>query len=150
MKRQEMMMKLWSNSFEDGKSIPGEFAFCVMDRVSHIAMSANRNPHLAWSKVPAGTQSLALISHDYDVPSRPDDVNQEKKTVPPDLPRVDLFQWVMVDIQVDAADIEDGVFCNGITARGKSGPAIADSPWPQARHGLNDLTGRIVNNPQIN
>jgi len=142
-------MKLWSNSFEDGKSIPGEFAFCVMDRVSHIAMSANRNPHLAWSKVPAGTQSLALICHDYDVPSRPDDVNQEKKTVPPDLPRVDFFHWVMVDIPVDAAAIEAGVFCNGITARGKSGPAIYGSPWPQARHGLNDYTGWFAGDPDM-
>src|SRR3569623_974098 len=121
MKRQEMMMKLWSNSFEDGKSIPGEFAFCVMDLVSHIAMSANRNPHLAWSKVPAGTQSLALICHDYEVPSRPDDVNLEKKTVPPDLPRGEFFHGVRVDIPVDAAAIEAGVFCNGSTARGKSG-----------------------------
>jgi len=142
-------MELWSNSFEDGEFIPGEFAFCVMDPVSRVAMSANRNPHLAWSGAPVGTQSLALICHDYDVPSRPDDVNQERKTVPADLPRVDFFHWVLVDMPANATAIEAGAFCNGITARGKSGPAIADSPWPQARHGLNDYTGWFANDPQM-
>lgn len=134
-------MELWSDSFKDGESIPGEFAFCVMDPVSHVTLSANKNPHLAWSGLPAGTQSLVLICHDYDVPSRPDDVNQEGKTVPPDLPRVDFFHWVMVDIPVDAGEIRAGAFCKDITARGKSGPTIPGSPWPQARHGLNDYTG---------
>lgn len=142
-------MELWSNSFEDGKSIPGEFAFCVMDPVSHVAMSANKNPHLAWSGVPEGTQSLALICHDYDVPSRPDDVNQKNKTVPANLPRVDFFHWVMIDIPSDAGEIQAGAFCNGVTARGKSGPSISGSPWPQARHGLNDYTGWFANDAQM-
>ena len=48
-------MKLWSDSFKDGEAIPGESAFCVMDPVSHVAMSSNRNPHLAWSGVAART-----------------------------------------------------------------------------------------------
>jgi phosphatidylethanolamine-binding protein (PEBP) family uncharacterized protein len=85
-----MTLKLWSDSFTDGARIPGEFAFCVPDAKAHVALSSNRNPHLAWRGAPAGTQSFALLCHDYDVPSRGDDVNQEGRLVPPELPRVDF------------------------------------------------------------
>jgi hypothetical protein len=132
-------MKLWSDSFKDSEAIPGEFAFCVMDPASHVAMSSNRNPHLAWSGVPAGTKSLALICHDYDVPSRGDDVNQEGKTVPADLPRVDFFHWVLVDLPTSMTSIAAGQYSDGITPRGKSGPQI-DGGRP-GRHGINDYTG---------
>ena len=40
-------MKLRSQSFEHRGWIPEEFAF----------LTGNRNPHLAWDDVPAGTQS---------------------------------------------------------------------------------------------
>jgi Raf kinase inhibitor-like YbhB/YbcL family protein len=132
-------MKLWSDSFKHGEFIPGEYAFCVMDPANHVTLSANRNPHLAWSDVPAGTKSFALICHDPDVPSRGDDVNQEGKTVPPTLPRVDFFHWVMVDLPATLKSIEVGQFSNGITARGKPGPQVKDHPG--VRHGLNDYTG---------
>ena len=129
-------MKLWSNSFADAARIPGEFAFCVIDPKSHVAMSANRNPHLAWSDVPAGTRSFALICHDGDVPSRGDDVNQEGRSVPASLPRVDFFHWVLVELAADCREIAAGSHANGITPRGK--PAAAA---PAGRHGINDYTG---------
>lgn len=131
-------MKLWSNSFKDGEPIPGEYAFCVMDPVSHVAMSANKNPHLAWDGLPPGTKSLALICHDMSVPSRGDDVNQEGKQVPADLPRVDFFHWTMIDMKPSTSEIAAGQFSNQVTPRGKSGPAI---PGRSERHGLNDYTG---------
>lgn len=134
-------MKFWSDSFKDGAAIPGDFAFCVIDPKTHVKLSANRNPHLAWSDLPAGTKSLALICCDSDVPSRGDDVNQEGKTVPLDLPRVDFFHWVMVDIPADISAVGAGSFADGVTPRGKAGPQIAGSPLTDARHGLNDYTG---------
>ena len=134
-------MKLWSDSFRDGAAIPGEFAFCVVDPNTHVSMSANRNPHFAWSDVPAAAKSLALICCDSDVPSRGDDVNQEGKTVPADLPRVDFFHWTLIDLPPSANAIAAGSFCDGVTARGKAGPQIAASPLAGARHGLNDYTG---------
>jgi phosphatidylethanolamine-binding protein (PEBP) family uncharacterized protein len=70
-------MQLISQSFQDGQRIPGEFAFAVPDAASHVALSSNRNPHLAWSDVPDGTRSFVLVCHDPDVPSKGDDVNQE-------------------------------------------------------------------------
>ncbi|ASU40648.1 phospholipid-binding protein [Herbaspirillum sp. meg3] len=133
-------MKLWSDSFQDGAAIPGEFAFAVPDAKSHIALSSNKNPHLAWSDVPAGTKSLVLVVHDPDVPSRGDDVNQEGKTVPADLPRVDFFHWSLVDIPASVSELTAGQFSSAVTTRGKAGPAIPGDPLSGARHGLNDYT----------
>lgn len=134
-------MKLWSNSFRDGGYIPGEFALCTVDPDTHVTMSANRSPHLAWNELPPATRSLTLICHDPDVPSRADDVNQEGKVVPPDLPRIDFFHWVMVDISPGIHSIPAGLFSDGVTAHGKLGPQIDDAVFGTARHGLNDYTG---------
>ncbi|MBP0598445.1 YbhB/YbcL family Raf kinase inhibitor-like protein [Herbaspirillum sp. LeCh32-8] len=134
-------MKFWSDSFKDGDTIPGEFAFAVADPKTHVALSSNRNPHFAWSELPAGTKSLALVVHDPDVPSRGDDVNQEGKTVPLELPRVDFYHWALVDIPPSVSQIKAGQFSNGVTARGKPGPAVLGDTMPGARQGINDYTG---------
>jgi Raf kinase inhibitor-like YbhB/YbcL family protein len=132
-------MKLLSQSFQDGAAIPGEFAFCVIDPASHVRLSGNRSPHLVWSEVPEGTRSFALICHDPDVPSRGDDVNQEGREVPSDLPRVDFFHWTLIDLPATLRDLPAGSHSEGVTARGKQGPqAPAGGAW---RHGLNDYTG---------
>ena len=130
-------MRLWSNSWINGERIPPRCAAGRPDAAGGATFSDNLNPHLAWSEVPAGTQSLALICHDFDVPSKGDDVNQPGREVPADLPRVDFFHWVMVDLPPTLAEIAEGEFSRGFTARGKSGPATLHG----ARHGLNDFTG---------
>jgi Raf kinase inhibitor-like YbhB/YbcL family protein len=130
-------MKLMSLKFADNGKIPGDNAFCVIDPKTHVAMSQNRNPDLSWSDLPAGTQSLVLICHDPDVPSKGDDVNQEGKTVPASLPRVDFFHWLLVDLKPEPATILEGEFSDGITPRGKKGP---EGPRG-TRQGMNDYTG---------
>jgi Raf kinase inhibitor-like YbhB/YbcL family protein len=130
-------MKLTSNSFTDGAKIPVEFAFCAPDPVTHATLSQNRNPHLAWGDVPAGTKSFALICHDPDVPSKGDDVNKEGRVVPAALPRVDFFHWVLVDLPATMSSIAAGEFASSVTAKGKPGPAAPHG----ARHGINDYTG---------
>ena len=142
-------MKLWSDSFNDGADIPVEYAFGMIDPKTHVALSANRNPHLAWSELPAGTQSLALIVHDYDVPSRPDDVNQEGRVVPADLARVDFFHWILFDLPADLTAIAAGSFSHEITARGKAGPMIAHSPVDGAIQGLNGYTDWFAGDPDM-
>ena len=129
-------MKLTSQSFADNSAIPAEFAFCAPDAKTHCTLGANRNPQLAWSGAPAGTKSFALICHDPDVPSKPDDVNQEGRTIPASLPRVDFFHWVLVDIAADVTSIAAGEFSSAVTARGKPGP---DAPRG-VRQGINDYT----------
>ena len=130
-------MRLWSNSWVNGERIPPRCAAGRPDGAGGAVFSDNLNPHLAWSEVPAGTQSLALICHDFDVPSKGDDVNQPGREVPADLARVDFFHWVMVDLPPTLAEIAEGEYSRGFTARGKSGPATLHG----ARHGLNDFTG---------
>lgn len=132
-------MKLSSTSFADGARIPGEYAFAVPDAAHHVKLSSNRNPHLAWSELPAGTKSLALICHDPDVPSKPDDVNQEGREVPATLPRVEFFHWTLIDIPPTLSSIEAGAFSHQVTPRGKSGPLVAYGGI-EMRHGLNDYT----------
>jgi Raf kinase inhibitor-like YbhB/YbcL family protein len=129
-------MELRSDSFEHERPIPGQFAFCVPAEVGHVTLSSNRNPHLAWSDVPTGTKSFAVICHDPDVPSRGDDVNQEGRTVPASLPRVDFFHWVLVDIPPRVMEIVEGSHSEGVTPHGKP-----PGPAPQGVQGINDYTG---------
>ncbi len=129
-------MKLTSSSFQNNGALPGEFAFCVIDAKTHITMSKNRNPQLAWSGAPAGTKSFALICHDYDVPSVADDVNQEGRSIAATLPRVDFYHWALVDLPATVTSIAAGEFSDGITPRGKPGP---DGPHG-TRQGINDYT----------
>lgn len=138
-------MRLLSESFKEGERIPGEFAFAVMDAHTHVKLSDNRNPQLAWSEVPMGVRSFALICHDPEVPSRGDDVNQEGREVPVDLPRVDFFHWVLVDLPPGRRQIAAGEFSDGVIARGKPGPQSLDG----TRQGLNDYTGWFAQDAQM-
>jgi len=129
-------MELTSNSFTDGQPIPGEFAFCIPADTGHVCLGGNLNPHLAWSGAPSGTRSFVLICHDRDAPSRGDDVNQEGRSVPADLPRVDFFHWVLVDLPADLGEIAAGSFSHEVTPAGKPGPQAAHG----SRQGINDYT----------
>jgi Raf kinase inhibitor-like YbhB/YbcL family protein len=130
-------MKLWSDSFRDGETIPAEFAFARIDPKHHVSLAGNRSPHLAWWDVPAGTRSLALICHDFDAPSVPDDVNHPDREVPTSLARVDFFHWVLIDLPATVGSLAVGEFSDRVVPKGKPGPEAPHG----ARHGLNDYTG---------
>lgn len=116
-------MKLFSTSITEGEAINARYAFARIAPETHIALSDNLNPHLAWTDVPQDTRSFVLICHDPDVPSRGGDVNQEGRTVPASLPRVDFFHWILMDIPASVTEIAEGSHSSGVIARGKSGPA---------------------------
>jgi len=129
-------MNLTSHSFTDGGAIPERYAFGKIDAQTHVALSENRNPHLAWDEVPDDTRSFVLLCHDPDVPSQPDDVNQEGREISASLPRVDFYHWVLIELPADAREIADGAYSSSITPRGKGGPLT-----PQGtRQGVNDYT----------
>ena len=129
-------MQISSDSFKNGERIPARCAFGKPNPQTHVELSDNKNPHLAWSGLPAGTKSLVLICHDVDVPSQPDNVNKDGVTVPASLPRVDFYHWVLVDLAPNAAPIGEGEFSDGITPKGKAGP---EGPRG-TRQGVNDYT----------
>jgi Raf kinase inhibitor-like YbhB/YbcL family protein len=137
-------MKLWSDSWTNGDRIPTRYAAGKLTDAG-VGFSDNVNPHLAWSDVPAGTRSLVLVCHDFDVPSRGDDVNQPDREVPSDLPRVDFFHWVLVDLPPSLSKIAEGEFSGGFTPRGKPGPSTLHG----ARHGLNDYTNWFAGDAQM-
>ena len=129
-------MKLTSTSFADGERIPEAFAFCAPDAKSHVKLGGNRNPQLEWSEAPMGTRSVVVICHDYDVPSQPDDVNKEGRTIPESLARMDFFHWVLIDLDPHSGPIGEGEFSDGVKPRGKAGPQAPRN----ARQGVNDYT----------
>ena len=138
-------MKFTSESFVDGGALPEYYAFCVPDRVARVRPGPNRNPHLAWSDLPKGTQSVVILCHDPDVPSRPEEVNQQGHTIPASLPRVNCCHWIRVDMPASGSPVRDGEFSNGVTVKGKSGPLAPRS----TRQGLNDYTAWFANDAKM-
>ena len=138
-------MKLWSDSWTNGDRIPPRYAAGRLLPDGGVGFSDNLNPHLAWSDVPAGAKSMVLICHDFDVPTKADDVNQPGREVPADLPRTDFFHWVLVDLPPVPTVIAEGEYSRGFTARGKPGPQTLKG----ARHGLNDYTGWFAGNAEM-
>ncbi len=130
-------MQLDIDGVQQDRPIPPRFAFGIPDAENHVTLGANRNPGLSWGDLPDGTRSLVLICVDVDVPTKPDDVNQEGREVPSDLPRANFYHWVMVDIDPAANGISEGACSDGVTARGKTEP----SGPPGSRQGKNDYTG---------
>jgi Raf kinase inhibitor-like YbhB/YbcL family protein len=138
-------MQLTSNSISDGQVIAAEFAFCRPDPDSHVTLAENKSPHLAWSGAPEGTKSFVLLCCDPDVPSKPDDVNQEGRTVPADLPRVDFYHWVLVDIPASVTELQVGADASGVTPKGKEQtPDLAG-----AKRGVNGYTGWFAGDPDM-
>jgi len=137
-------MHLSSSSFSDGQAIPGDFAFCVPDPDTHATFAPNRSPALTWGGAPDGTRTFVLVCNDPDVPTKPDDVNQEGREVPSDLPRTDFYHWLLVDIPAHVSAFADGEFSNGVTERGK------DQKGPYgARPGINNYTDWFSGDPNM-
>jgi len=78
-------MKLGSNAFAHGGEIPRRYT-CDGDDVA---------PPLAWSGVPKGAQSLALVVDDPDAPD-------------PRAPKMTWVHWVVVDLPPDATGLPEG------------------------------------------
>lgn len=133
-------MKLSSNSLRDGAPIDREFAAGDAQR-----FAPDRNPHLAWSEVPDGVRSFALVCVDPDVPTVPDTVGRTDMTIPRDQPRCDFVHWVMADIAPDVRELAAGSCSDGFVVKGKAHPAGPAG----SRQGLNDFTGWFADNPDM-
>jgi hypothetical protein len=133
-------MRIWSDSFENGKRIPAEFAMGRPD-----GFAPNRNPHLAWDEVPEGTRSFALLCIDPDAPTVPETVGRDDLEIPVDQPRTEFVHWVMIDVAAEVREIVAGSCSDAITPKGKQNP-----PGPAgSRQGLNDYTGWFAGNADM-
>ena len=133
-------MKLGSQSFQNGQPIAAEFAAGDAN-----GFAGNRNPQLAWSDVPAGTRSFALICVDPDVPTVAELVGRDDVSIPLDQPRADFVHWVMVDVPAELREIAAGSCSDGFTVHGKTQPAGPAG----TRQGINDYTGWFAGNAQM-
>lgn len=136
-------MWLRSDDFADGEPIPGDNAFNVIDPDDHARFGGNENPHLAWGDAPENVRSFALLMIDVDVPTSPEDVNQEGREVPADLPRTKFTHWALVDLDADTRSVERGAYSDGVTPKGKSGSP--NRPFG----GVNDYTDWFSGDPEM-
>ena len=124
-------MRIHSDSFENGKPIPPEFAMGAPG-----GFGGNRNPHLAWDGAPAGTRSFALLCIDTDAPTDGALVADAATPIQVEHPRGDFVHWVVADLPADLREIAAGSCSAGIATGGK--PAGHDAG---GMRGLNDYTG---------
>jgi Raf kinase inhibitor-like YbhB/YbcL family protein len=80
-----MAFKLTSSAFADGGAIPAKYT----------CDGGDTSPPLAWSGVPAGAKSLALVVDDPDAPD-------------PKAPKLTWVHWVLYDIPPTATGIGEG------------------------------------------
>jgi Raf kinase inhibitor-like YbhB/YbcL family protein len=129
-----------SQSFQPRGRIPAEFALGAPD-----GFGGNRNPHLHWDDVPAGTRSFALLCIDTDAPTDPSTVGRDDLKIPVEQPRTEFVHWAMIDLPADLREIAPGSCSDGVTAHGKRTP-----PGPRgARQGLNSYTGWFAGNADM-
>ena len=96
-----MALTLTSPAFAPNEAIP----------TKHTCEGADVSPSLAWTSVPPGTKSLALIVDDPDAPD-------------PAAPKTTWVHWVLYDIPPTATGLPEG--------------AGGDELPPGTREGLND------------
>ena len=124
-------MKIRSDSFAHGQPIPSEFALGAPG-----GFGGNRNPHLAWTGAPAGTQSFVLLCIDTDAPTDASLAGKEGVEIPVAHTRGDFVHWAVVDLPPEMTELAAGSCSDGVTKGGK-GPCQGEG----ARQGLNDYTG---------
>ena len=135
-------LEITIDGISEGQRIPEKFAFGVRTEDAPFAFGPNISPAMTWSAGPAGTKSYAIIMHDRSVPTVFDDANQEGRTIPADLARMDFMHWILVDIPVATTSLPKGAESDAVVPKGKStGPAA-----PGVR-GANDFGMFMASNP---
>ncbi|KTF41702.1 YbhB/YbcL family Raf kinase inhibitor-like protein [Xanthomonas translucens] len=133
-------MRLRSDSIQPGQPIAATYAMGQAD-----GFAANRNPHLAWDDVPAGTAAFALLCLDPDVPTVAAMVGRDDVQIPVEQPRTNFVHWAAVEIPADLREIAEGSASDGVVAKGKRQPP----GLPGARQGLNSYTDWFAGDAQM-
>ncbi|QDI05293.1 MULTISPECIES: YbhB/YbcL family Raf kinase inhibitor-like protein [Xanthomonas translucens group] len=133
-------MRLRSDSIQPGQPIAATYAMGQAD-----GFAANRNPHLAWDDVPAGTAAFALLCLDPDVPTVAAMVGRDDVQIPVEQPRTNFVHWAAVEIPADLREIAEGSASDGVVTKGKRQPP----GLPGARQGLNSYTDWFAGDAQM-
>ena len=104
----EMTLTLESTSFENGAEIPRR----------HTCEGEDLSPPLAWSGVPEGAVSLALIVDDPDAPD-------------PAAPKMTWVHWVVYNLPAAEGSLSEGVAFDGLPA----GTGVGLNDWQRADYG---------------
>ncbi len=104
-------MKLTSTAFSDGAAIPAKY---TCESGSETGVS----PPLAWSGVPAGAKSLALIVDDPDAPD-------------PRAPKTTWVHWVLWDLPAGDGGLPE----NALSAALPPGTREGKNDWKRAGWG---------------
>jgi Raf kinase inhibitor-like YbhB/YbcL family protein len=106
-----MTIQVTSSAFSEGQMIPARYA----------RKGENVSPPLAWTNVPAGTQSFALIVDD------------------PDAPVGDWVHWIVFNLPPDTTSLPEGIKANadlpGQAVQGKNGWGETGYGGPQPPSG---------------
>ncbi|WP_166268726.1 YbhB/YbcL family Raf kinase inhibitor-like protein [Marinobacter caseinilyticus] len=137
-------MNINVKGISESQPIPERFAFGVFNPDSHMHFGPNRNPEVEWTDAPEGTQSFVVLMFDPDVPSIADTVNQEGEVVSKEIPRVDFFHWLLVDIPANITRIPEGEDSDGVIPKGKHAQSA-----PLGRRGINNFTQFLAGNPDM-
>ena len=137
-------MRLWSDTFRDGGLIPAENAFAAIDPHTHVRLSGNRNPHLAWDEVPHGAESLALFCIDVNAPFDTRNANRADRRIEVEAARYEFFHWCMVDIPLAVAALAEGAYADQVVPRGKLAASVdvpgTDGQLHAVLQGVNDYS----------
>lgn len=101
-------MKVTSNAFEQGASIPKRYT-CEGEDLS---------VPLAWADVPAGTRSLALIVDDPDAPD-------------PAAPKMTWVHWVLYNLPTSTSHLDQGIAPSQLPA----GTLQGKNDWKRTGYG---------------
>ena len=124
--------------------LPAEFA-AGQPVADGFGFAPNRNPHLAWDDVPAGTRSFVLLCVDPDAPTVAEMAGKEGVQIPVHQPRSEFIHWVMIDLPAELREIAAGACSDGVVPHGKRDPAGPAG----SRQGLNDYTGWFAGDPDM-
>jgi Raf kinase inhibitor-like YbhB/YbcL family protein len=86
-----MTMKLTSTAFKPDAPIPARYT----------CDGTNVSPPFAWTNVPAGTKSLALVVTDPDAPD-------------PNAPKMTWVHWVLYDLPADTTGLREAIPAKGL------------------------------------
>ncbi len=113
-----MVLKLWSNAFQNGEKIPARFT----------CDGANASPPLSWSGAPGTVRSFAIVCSD------------------PDAPGGTFYHWAIFDIPRSTTQLTEQHATSGAgsrEARNDFGKWGYGGPCPPHGHGIHHYRFRL-------